>query len=388
MGELEGLLLVVGIIYLSECLVWVRRGAMAFASGWGQSSKIRHPGALAGNQRGGLLLTNPLPPLGDIFIVAQFPLSLSPEGAFAYFAPCLNPAGRPVQTAKYASWEDLQALQIDGRKVFAAGAVFLITVSTFAARHAGDLLQRIRKLPKADRTSAIQKALSESLDTRKVSERLRDYRKRSNPIRLLANLLFVYLFLIVPPLIWHFGFGVLGLCLLLGMLPQTVALALLFRNAHKALYPDGGEERFKPFVTMLLAPPAAIRAPDVLGRHLLEAFHPLAAAKILCSPNRFRDLARQTLIDLRYPLFPVCPTTDRAPVETERWFRATTLAAVEEYLRQEGLKVNELVAAPQPTEPANLSYCVRCGTQFVTREGACADCGGRPLEPFAARNPG
>jgi len=387
MGELQGLLLVVGIIYLSECLVWVRRGAMAFARGWGKSSKIRHPGTLAGNQRGGLLLTNPLPPLGDIFIVAQFPLSLSPEGAFAYFAPCLNPAGRPVQTTKYASWDNLHPLQIDGRKVFAAGAVFLTTVSTFAARHAGDLLQRIRKLPKANRTSAIHKALSESLDTRKMSERLREYRKRSNPIRLLANLLFVYLFLVVPPLIWHFGFGVLGLCLLLGMLAQTVTLALLFRNAHKALYPDGGEERFKPFLTMLLAPPAAIRASDVLGRHLLEAFHPLAVARILCPPNRFRDFARQTLIDLRYPLFPVCPATESAPVETERWFRETTLAVVEEFLQKEGFKVNELVAAPKPADAANLSYCPRCGTQFVTRQGTCADCGGRPLEPFAAQNP-
>ena len=29
MGELESLLLVLALIYLSECLVWVPRGAMA-----------------------------------------------------------------------------------------------------------------------------------------------------------------------------------------------------------------------------------------------------------------------------------------------------------------------------------------------------------------------
>ncbi|HKS37987.1 MAG TPA: hypothetical protein VJW76_12395, partial [Verrucomicrobiae bacterium] len=297
MGELQGLLLVVGIIYLSECLVWVRRGAMAFASSWGTSSRIRHPGVLAGNPRGGLLLTNPLPPLGDIFIVAPFPASLSPEGVFAYLASCLNPAGRRVQTAKYASWDDLQPLQIDGRKVLVGGALFLTATSTFGARHTGDLLGRLRKLSKDDRAAAIHQALSESLDTRKVSEHLREYRRRSNPIRIFANFLFIYLFLIVPPLIWRFGFGVLGLCLLGGMLAQTITLALLFRSAHKALYPDAREERFKPFLTMLLAPPAAIRAPDVLGRHLLEPFHPLAVARILCSPKRFQDFARQVVID-------------------------------------------------------------------------------------------
>jgi len=382
MGELQGLLLVVGIIYLSECLVWVRRGAMAFASWWATSSRIRHPGTLAGNPRGGLLLANPLPLLGDIFIVAPFPASVSPGGAFAYFASCLNPAGRPVQTAKYASWDDLQPLETDGRKVLVGGALFLTALSTFGARHAGDLLHRIRKLPKADRASAIRKAVSESLDTRKVSERLLEYRKRSKLIRFLANLLFAYLFLVVPPLIWRFGFGVLGMSLLAGMLAQTIILAILFRSAHKALYPDAGEERFKPFLTMLLAPPAAIRAPDVLGRHLLEAFHPLAVARILCSPKRFQDFARQVVIDLRYPFFPVCPTTESAPVETERWFRETEFEAVKTFLEQEGLKVNELFAAPQPTEPSNLSYCPRCGTQFVTRAGACADCGGRPLQMF------
>jgi hypothetical protein len=382
MGELEGLLLVVGIIYLSECVVWVRRGAMAFGNWWGKSFRIRHPGTLAGNQRGGLVLANPLPPLGGIFIVAQFPVSLSPEGAFAYVASCLNPAGRPVQSAKYASWDDLQSIEIDGRKIFAGGAEFLTAVSTFSARQTGNLLGRLRKLPRSERVTAIHKELSASLDITKVSERLREYRMRSKSIRILSNLLFIYLFLVVPPLIWRFGFGVLGLYLMWGMLAQTVAIAILFRRAHEALYPDAREDRFKPFLTMLLAPPAAIRAPDVLGRHLLETFHPLGVARIVCSPKWFRDFAHQTLIDLHYPLFPVCPATESAPIETERWFREATLAEVEEFLKKEGLKARELVAAPQPIEPANLTYCPRCGTQFVTHEGTCADCGGRPLQMF------
>ena len=84
MGEFESLLLILTLIYLSECLVWVRRGALVFASWWGKSFRILHPGTLLGNQRGGLLLANPLPPLGATFISPGFPLSLSPEGAFAY----------------------------------------------------------------------------------------------------------------------------------------------------------------------------------------------------------------------------------------------------------------------------------------------------------------
>ena len=71
-------------------------------------------------------------------------------------------------------------------------------------------------------------------------------------------------------------------------------------------------------VTMLLAPPAAIRAPDLLARHLLQNFHPLAVAQVLCSPGGFKSVARQALLDLRYPLLPVCPTNEPEPMTTEQ----------------------------------------------------------------------
>ncbi|MBI3874586.1 MAG: hypothetical protein HY300_01170 [Verrucomicrobia bacterium] len=57
----------------------------------------------------------------------------------------------------------------------------------------------------------------------------------------------------------------------------------------------------------------------------------------------------------------------------------------EKFLRDEGLKPEELLAPPAPGDPGNRSYCPRCRAQFVTADGACADCGGRKLEPFASK---
>ena len=224
--------------------------------------------------------------------------------------------------------------------------------------------------------------LNDSLDTAKLSTRWRDFQTRAWSLRILSNGLFVYLFLVVAPLILRYGFGQFGLWLLAGMLAQTIPIAVLFRRAHMSLYPDAGEERLKPFVTMLLAPPAAIRAYDLLARHLLENFHPLAVARVLCSPNRFKSFARQALLDMRYPLLPVCPTNEPEPVATEQWFRTARRKAAEKFVQQAGLKPDELTVLPGPTEPANQSCCPRCGAQFVTRTGTCSDCGGRPLEPF------
>jgi hypothetical protein len=386
MGELESLLLVLALIYLSECLVWVPRGAVAFASWRGRRFGLRPSGTGMSNQRGGLLLSNPLPPLGTVFIVPNLPVSLAPAAVFAYSSECLDPGGRPWQTARHLPIKEIRKVAADGRKLRVNGELFLKAASTFSARWLAELLRRLRKTPEHERAEFIKQMLDESLDTAKLAVRWRDFQSRARLIRILSNGLFVYLFLVVAPLILRFGFGQFGLWLLVGMLAQTITIAVLFRRAHMALYPDAGEERLKPFLTMLLAPPAAIRAADLLARHLLETFHPLAVAQVLCSSVRFKSFARQALLDLRYPLLPVCPTTEPEPVATEQWFRTARREAAEKFVQLAGLKPDDLTAMPGPTEPANQSCCPRCGAQFVTRSGTCSDCGGRPLEPFKGRN--
>ena len=271
---------------------------------------------------------------------------------------------------------------MDGRKLLVNGEHFLKAASALSARRLAESLRRLRKTPEHERAATIKQMLDESLDTEKLSARWRVFQTRAWPIRILSNGLFVYLFLVVAPLILRFGFGQFGVWLLVGMLAQTIPIAVLFRRAHKSLFPDAGEEHLKPFLTMLLAPPAAIRAPDLLARHLLQHFHPLAVAQVLCSPGRFQNFARRVLLDLRYPLLPVCPTNEAEPMAAEHWFRSARREAAEKFVQQAGLKPDELTAMPGPTEPANQSYCPRCGAQFVTRTGACLDCGGRPLQPF------
>jgi hypothetical protein len=382
MGELESLLLVLALIYLSECLVWVRRGALAFTSWRGNLFVVRPSGTWIGNQRGSLLISNPFPPLGTVFIVPELPLSLSASAVYAYSSVCLDRAGRPWQTAKHFSFRDIGDVGVEGRKLLVNGEVFLKATSTLSARWLADLLRRLRKTAESEREAAIEQMLNERQDAGKLSARWRIFQAHARPIRILSNGLFVYLFLVVAPLIWRFGFGQFGVWLLAGMLAQTITIAVLFRRAHRSLYPDAGEERLKPFLTMLLAPPTAIRAPDLLARHLLENFHPLAVARLVCSPDCFKNFSRQVLIDLRYPLLPVCPTQDPVAQATELWFRTARAGAAEAFVRRSGLKPGELLAMPLPTEPANQSCCPRCGAQFLTRTGTCLDCGGRPLESF------
>src|SRR5438128_9429372 len=169
MGELESLLLVLALIYLSECLVWVPRGALAFSSWRGIRFGIRFSGSWLGNQHGGLLLSNPLPPLGTVFIIPDLPLSLAPDTAFAYSSACLDAAGRPWHTGRHLAFEEvLHNVDVDGRKVLVNGELFLKAASSFSARWLAESLRRLRKSSEPERTAAIKQMLNESLDAEKL----------------------------------------------------------------------------------------------------------------------------------------------------------------------------------------------------------------------------
>src|SRR5713226_4127293 len=159
MGDLEGLLLVVAAIYLAECVVWVPRGAVVFHRYWIKTWRLLHPSAVIGNDRGGLFLANPLPPLGTVLLSRQFMVSLSPEAAYSYTAASINPNWRPVQLARHVRWEQIQSVEVEGKAVFVNAEPFFRAASPLAARPLADFLRRLRSLNAPERESAIRKRL-------------------------------------------------------------------------------------------------------------------------------------------------------------------------------------------------------------------------------------
>lgn len=383
MNELELLFLVLAVVYLWECVFWLRRGTVAFLNFWARSWHPAHPAALMGNQTGGIILANPLPPLGCILTSAQLPLSISPEGVFSYVAQCINPGWRPAQTGKYFPFEAVQKIEASGKQVRVNGELLVKTGSTFSARHLAEQLRILSKLKFERRGPAIREMLRGSLDARKAEERLKEFRSRSARLRQLTNILFVYLFLITPACVWYLGFKRSWIELLAGLLMLTGATALVFARAHKALHPEAREERFTHWFMILFSPATAIRAQDALSRHLLEEFHPLTVAQVTLGRDRFSQFARKVLVELRHPCLPLCPTQEPGPQAAEQYARIALLETMEQFLEQKGIDLKELMRPPAPVDETCRSFCPRCGTQFTASEGACADCGGLSLTAFS-----
>jgi hypothetical protein len=381
MSDLELLFLVLAVLYGWECGCWVRRGSVAFRTWLGRRWCLAHTDTLLGNQRGGFIFAPPLPPLGAFVAANQFPLSLSPDGALAYVSTNVNPGWRPPQTGKFFRFDEIRDVAARGRKLLVNGEPFLTASSPTHAAQLAAQLRRLSKLAEAQREPAINEIVRNSLDGAGIERRWLAFQKQAKPVRLLANVLVAYLFLSVPAMIWRLGFLLCWPGLLIGLVALTTATAIFFRRAHKALYPEADDERLTHFIMVLLAPTVAMRAHDVLSRPLLESFHPLAVAKVLCPESEFREFARKVLLDLRHPALPVSPGDDAAPAKVEGAARETLLKAVEDFLKQAGLDPDEL-CAPPPADESCQSYCPRCGAQFTTISGKCPDCGGLPLTAF------
>ena len=382
MGDLESLLLILAAIYLTECVVWVRRGGIAVHRFWGTVWRIWHPGTVLANAHGAIFLSNPIPPFGNVFLSHQHGTSLSPEAALSFTAACLNPNWRHPQPGVLVKWNDVKTVGFEGRSVRVNDAFFGKAPSIGEARRRAALLRRLKAVPEQQRESAIREAISASLDSGKVRKRWEDYQATSALLRRLAIVLFVYLFAIAPLLLWKYGFRHAGLGVAAGLLAQTFTIGWVFRRTHQRLFPDGAEERFTPFFTMLLAPPTAVRAPDLLGRHLLEEFHPLAVAHALAPPEAFRKLARHVLLDLQFPILPVLSSSDDCAIRAEEWFRTRVRETVWKFVESTGANPEDLLKPPAPTETVNCAFCPRCGAQFVDLSAVCGECGGRALTSF------
>jgi hypothetical protein len=387
MGDLESLLLVLAVIYLTECLVWVRRGAVAVASYWGKRWRFWHPGAVLGNSRGATFLANPLPPFGAVVVGYQFPISASPQAVYSFTAASINPGWRPSQVGRLVRYDELRTVTFEGKNVLTNDALFCRAPSAASARRLAEWLHTLKLMPEAQRSDAIRTAVADALDPEKVRARWSEYRDQSKLLQRLSTVLFAYLFFAAPALLWSLGFRVAGIGVAAGLLVQTFTIGWLFHRAHRRLYPNGAEDRFVPFLTMLLAPPTAIRARDLLARHLMDEFHPLAVTQVLCSRADLKAMARHALRDLYFPMLPLSASAASDAIQTEGWFRRLVLDETEKLLTRAGLNPVELLAPPVISEEVHRAYCPRCHAQFVSADVVCGDCGGRPVAAFGMGDP-
>ncbi len=376
MNDAAGLLVVLALLYLSERLLWVPRGAAIFIRPFRGEWRRGAPMPFAGNDRGALAWL----PTAGVAVVAHAPrLSVSEMGACAFEAEVFGFEGRAPQPLLAATFEEMTDVEVAYTELHVNGATWAVFPSERAARRTAHACREWRELRGQARREAIRRDLDARFDVEAARRAVTSSLSVVAGVRRAGAALWGLMFVVGPLAVWLLGFArawlglaVAGLCL------HGLVLGL-FARAHRRIRPEERGERIMHIVKKILCPPMAIRAADPILAVALEQTHPAAAAMALCPPVDAESFCRGVYRDLAHPMPMPDMSSLAAHVEAEH--RHGLLEALAPRLRAAGWRP-ESWDEPDRALEGERSYCPRCHTHFSAAEGTCADCGGLALRPL------
>jgi hypothetical protein len=380
MSDAQTLLLILSVFYLSDCFLWIRKESLAFVSPWCASWHIAAINSLLGNTRGRFLLMNPLPPFGRIFLSHLWPLSISPEGVCAFNLQSL-PWGRVAHTGQCLHFDDISVSSTDGQDLLINNQPFVRCASNSQAKHFSQLINSASEVNAGDREGLIRAFLTKQFAADEASARLREAEQLMKPIGWMCTILFVFLFVGLPILVTFAG--LLRVLIPVGfiMFGLAIEIAIMFYRAHKTRHPDEKQERVESIIKMILCPPIAIRANDILSKNLLSQYSPVVVADLLPGASA-QQFVRSFLLDLQHPL--KHEVTDDASIDIMNWAAAEQLKQSVKYVDRSNYPKAEILLARPERDDNSVFYCPRCGCQFVAASDSCPDCPGVELLSFAS----
>lgn len=380
MSEGQTLLLILILLYLTECLIWVKRESVAFVSSMGGRWRLRVPPSWLGNANGGILLLNPLPPSGRVFVSHLSPISISPSGICAYNLQTLPSEARsPSQTGRFLSFNKVTRSTTDGVYLLINDERFSKCATARQARTLAKLISEMVKASAAKRERLARDWISKQFAIDEAAARLAEGNAVIQPMRELSLILFMFLFVVTPLLVSSYGLMGLIIPVAAVMVILAVLIGILFYRAHKQLFPAETSERFENLVKMILCPPVSIRAPDVLTRNLLAEYSPIVLASLLAGSSE-QQFVRAFILDLQHPL--KHEVSDETAANTIHWTAAEQLNICLEQVKAGRYVKPEDLSEPTQREENSISYCPRCLCQFVVTAAECPDCPGVELVAY------
>jgi hypothetical protein len=382
LSEIAELSALLALIYLSECVAWIRRGTLALRALGATDFAPALASKIVGNARGGFVWLNPVPPLGTLFVSQAWPIALAPDGLCTLEPVELERGERESFERAALAWSDVRDVRTADRQLLVNGVAYARCETAEGARALARLVESVRDLARDLRGPAIERALGQALDVPRVTELAARFAASVRIVRPLSNSLFVLLAAVAPLVLQRFGIARTWPWLLGTLLALHGATVSCFVRARRELGNEFHAGWRMQLVIMALSPLQAIRAADLLARPLFAGVHPLAALALAGEGQRKR-LARALLVDARFPRASG-DERDQFGAGCERWFRARLLAALEASAREQGLDPVELLAPPAPDDASKSSYCPRCALQVDAHQTACPDCRA-PLQRFTGR---
>jgi hypothetical protein len=382
MSEGQIFFLILCLLYLSECIVWVGRRTVLFSSRWRNSWRAVLVGEFFGNAEGSLTFLNPLPFQGLNLLGHWRPVSISPTGICAFTFQAFQGNIRPSQTGIALPYEAITEVKVNGKDLLLNGSKFAKCCSTEQAKSISKLVKRIVSEPIGKRGELIRNSLFTQFAKDDALNRFEYMCDLVSGTRWISSIFFVFLFVATPLIVSVYGLTRCVIPVAIFMFLSALFISAMYFGAHRALYPSQLYERVSNSVKMILCPPAAIRAVDLLTLNAMSLFHPVLLANLFLGSESL-TFTRSVINDLKYPL--QHDLIEPLALSIVSWHTACELDVCREFLEaQDSITMDELLAAPV-WDGVSSVYCPRCTCQFADWLRECPDCPGVKLLRFSVQ---
>lgn len=354
------------VIYLVDCFRWVARNAAVFRLLPPLAARAGAVWQIAAQFRRALVFGFPVPPFGSIFTAEDWPFVAGPAGIrFVTHDTPLHAA--PTSRERFLSWDDCAAVSIRGASLEVDGVCVHTFGSKRAARAILEVLGKLCRAERGQRSSALREALRARCDVPAITERLRSSRLRRRVLAATNSFLFVSLFGLLALLMlsaeYHWWWFLVPAHCWLGAVGATL---FTVRRSEPALRPSAGA-----LAITLISPVSLMRSNDLFEPELLADFHPAAVAAALLPAPAARNYIEQRLRAARFEVRGQEALTQgdaAADNEASRKMHQECYRTL--------LKSLPGSAAPAPQG----AHCPRCWVSYTGAASVCDSCPGVELQ--------
>ena len=374
------LLLILWLVYITDCFVWYNRHTVVFITWWGRKWRALTASPRFGLASGGISLLNPFPPLGQIFIAQALPLSLSPDYVVAFNSQSFSSTERPLQNGTVLAIDELSEVEVRDNDLFLNGTPFCKFRNPLLARPVAELLKRLHTSSQSCRARLIDDFWQQRFDTMSASIEFQLFKATASGLQWLCILLFAFLYLLLPCIALYSGVVLMIIPAGIVMFVMAIPLTYEYFIAHRLMFPELRSDRIVHSLKMALCPPVAIRSIDLLTEQALYKFDVLSLAHLFLDKTGCDDFCASYVRDLRHPI--TIDSENPLVKQTCLWQNETILRLASRVLPSVISAISRSMAFPPRQSAECLSFCPRCLIQLATKDGTCPECSGVPLVPF------
>jgi hypothetical protein len=360
MTDGQWLFTVFATLYLLECLRWVPLSDWLVTEKRAGRWSFLRPSKMLSARGLGLVLLAPIPPF-------RAHLSLSPW-RFIPERDHLLVMEEEGQTSR-VPWAEFQS-RADGTRVLLGTRSMVRLTTEASAKEWSHRLNEWAALSPKDREDSFLELANQTLDPAALAQKAKRLSQGIRSLNTNAAVILIWCFGIVTGVYTWYGESVSlwgSVIVLWGL--QLIQSVLFWRATRLDTDTLAVGYRFWKALSIALMPQFSIRAADHLCQAASQQEHPLAAHNLV-ETEQHRAAAEKFWRQARY--FRGWTEVEALPLEAQ---------ALDRHFQAIGMSNPELETRPT-RDPASMSYCPRCLTQFQLVAGECRDCHGTELRAF------